>query len=92
MEYEMVGESKALKNSPVSSPSANPSGGQIQTVGESVKLGTSPVPSPTASPSGGSYEMVGESCSLSRNPVKGVHGGARIPMSQRSINQSKGKK
>ena len=90
--YDMVGESKALGKSPVSSPSANPSSGATEMVGEEVKLGTAPVPSPSASPKSGSFEMVGTGCSLNRTPVKGWGSAANLPMSQRSVDQSKGKK
>jgi hypothetical protein len=90
--YEMVGEQKSLGKNPVSSPSADPPGGQSQMTGEEVTLGTNPVPSPSASPSSGAFDTVGEKCSLNRTPVKGWGSAANIPMSQRSVQQSQGKK
>lgn len=89
--YEIVGDQKTLGKSPVASPSANPSDGQKQIIGEEASLSRTPVASPSANPSGGEKQIVGEQCPLNRTPVKGWGSAANLPMSQRSIDQSKTK-
>lgn len=91
MEKQITGDQKSLGKNPVSSPSGSPSNGQAQMVGESVKLSRTPVASPSANPKSGEFQAIGDKAPLNRTPQKGWGSAAKLPMSERSIEQSKGK-
>ncbi len=88
-EIEKVGTEQNLNKAPVSSPSANPTSGEFQKVGTEVNLNRAPVASPSANPTSGEFQKVGTEASLNRAPVKGWGSAAKLPMSERSVAQSK---
>ena len=90
MEKQIVGTEVPLSKSPTSSPSANPSSGAFQRVGVEAPLNRTPVGSPSSNPSSGEFQMTGTPAPFNRNPVKGWGSAANLPMSERSIAQSKG--
>ena len=90
-EYQISGDKKEVSKTPVASPSANPKGGEYQITGDTVTVGRTPIPSPSANPKSGEFQKVGDSVGLNKTPVKGWGSAANLPMSQRSIDQSKGK-
>lgn len=90
---QIQGEKVELGKKPVSSPSANPSSGEFQTgSGEKVQMSRTPVQSPSANPKSGEFQTAcGESVQMSRTPQKGWGSAGNLPMSERSIQQSKTK-
>lgn len=91
-QYQNVGDETKLSQKPVSSPSSDPSGGDYQLVGDTVEMSRKPIASPSANPKGGEYQNVGDGVDMSRTPQKGWGSAAKLPMSERSIAQSKGSK
>lgn len=89
-EKKIVGTEQPLSKSPVSSPSADPASGQFQVVGTEVPLSRNPIASPSSNPSSGEFQAMGCQAPLNRNPVKGWGSAANLPMSERSVAQSKG--
>lgn len=89
---QLQGEKVELGKKPVSSPSANPRSGEFQTGGsETVQMSRTPVQSPSANPKSGEFQLQGEKVELNRTPQKGWGSAGNLPMSERSIQQSKTK-
>lgn len=88
-EFQTTGDKQPLNKTPIASPSADPRSGTFETTGDRQAMSQTPVQSPSANPKGGTYETSGEKVPLNRTPVKGIGSAGNLPMSERSIDQSK---
>ena len=91
-EYQTDAATKqALSKAPVSSPSSDPGNGEFQKdAATTVPLNRTPITSPSSDPSNGEFQMdAATTVKLNRAAVKGWGSAANIPMSERSVKQSK---
>lgn len=80
-----------LGSKPVSTPSSTAKGGELQSSSTVAPLGRMPVPSPSADPKEGERQSSATQAPLNRTPVKGWGSAGDLPMSERSVDQSKTK-